>query len=118
MTENRPHDLPDDEQVGLLEPLERDERGGAVDHDDAREHEQQRRREHHSVSLELSCHLRQMPVVQVMGNGQNDFWLLPLTLVLHASSPTEILSTARNEGCTADRLRSRSREADLTGPPA
>jgi hypothetical protein len=55
-SEQRPGPLLEQIQVGVVVGLHRHHRGGAVDHDDARTHEQQRGREQQLVGFELSRH--------------------------------------------------------------
>jgi hypothetical protein len=52
----RPRQLLDEEEVGILELLQRHHRRRAVDHHDARTDEQQRRDEEQLVRFELSRH--------------------------------------------------------------
>ena len=51
-----PHRLLDQEEIGLVEPVHRQHCGGAVDHDHAGAHQQQRGEEEYLVGLELSRH--------------------------------------------------------------
>ena len=56
--QRRPHELFGQKQIGLLIALHGDNRGGAVDHDDAQTDQQKRGQEQHLIELEFSSHFR------------------------------------------------------------
>ena len=67
--ERRPHRLLHQEEVGPVKSLQRDDRRGAVHHDDARQNEQQSRQEQQLVRLQLSRHTS-VPRITGKGPGQ------------------------------------------------
>ena len=54
--QHRPQRLLDQEQIGLVEPLQRHQRRGAEHHHDAHADQEKGRREEHPIRLEFPCH--------------------------------------------------------------